>query len=52
MTAEEIQKFNSKVDYNESAISWIGDVICALIFWPTILLAVYRRCKYNQKIER
>lgn len=50
MTPEQIEEFNKKVEYNESGFSWIVDIICAFIFWPMILTAIYRRCKYDKKI--
>ena len=50
MTAEEIEKFNSKVDFNQTAASWIMDIACTIIAWPMIILAIYRRIKYSKKI--
>ena len=49
MTKAEIREFNSKVEYNESVASWVDLISCA-IFFPMIVMVVYRRGKYNQKI--
>lgn len=51
MTKEEIREFNSKVEYNESAASWIVDIISCIIAFPMIVMVVYRRGKYNHKIS-
>ena len=51
MTPEEIREFNSNVDYNESAASWVTDIICCIVFWPMIILVIRRRMKYREKIE-
>ena len=51
MTIEEIREFNSKVEYNEGVASWLTDIVCAIIFWPMILVAIRRRMKYNERIE-
>lgn len=51
MTKEEIREFNSKVEYNESVMSWIVDIISCIIAFPMIVTVVYRRGKYNQKIS-
>jgi hypothetical protein len=45
---EKIREHNEKVDFNKSAISWIIDIIACLIFFPMIILIVYRRGKYNK----
>ena len=50
MTKAEIREFNSKVEYNESAASWVIDLISCAIFFPMIVMVVYRRGKYNHKI--
>jgi hypothetical protein len=50
MTAEEIEKFNGKVEFNQTAASWIMDIVCAIIAWPMIILAIHRRIKYSKKI--
>ena len=50
MTKSEIREFNSKVEYNESVASWVVDLISCAIFFPMIVMVVYRRGKYNQKI--
>lgn len=50
MTAEEIEKFNGKVDFNQTAASWIMDIVCTIIAWPMIILAIHRRIKYSKKI--
>ena len=50
MTKAEIREFNSKVEYNESTASWVIDLISCAIFFPMIVMVVYRRGKYNQKI--
>ena len=52
MTTEEIEKFNTEVEYNESAASWIMDIVCTLIAWPMIILAIRRRAKYHEKIKQ
>ena len=51
MTIEEIMEFNSNVEYNESVTSWITDIVCAIIAWPMILVAIRRRMKYSERIE-
>ena len=51
MTIEEIRVFNSNVEYNESVASWLTDIVCAIIFWPMIIIAIRRRIKYSEKIE-
>lgn len=51
MTPEEIREFNSNVEYNESAASWVTDIICSIIFWPMIILVIRRRMKYREKID-
>lgn len=51
MTNEEIRKFNSNVEYNESIASWIVDIISCIIAFPMIVMVVYRRGKYNHKIS-
>lgn len=50
MTAEEIEKFNGKVEFNQTAASWIMDIVCTIIAWPMIILAIQRRIKYSKKI--
>lgn len=50
MTAEEIEKFNGKVEFNQTAASWIMDIVCTIIAWPMIILAIHRRIKYSKKI--
>lgn len=45
-----LSEFNSKVEYNESITSWIVDIISCIIAFPMIVMVVYRRGKYNQKI--
>ena len=49
MTKAEIREFNSNVEYNESVASWVVDLISCAIFFPMIVMVVYRRGKYNQK---
>lgn len=51
MTNEEIRKFNSNVEYNESIASWIVDIISCIIAFPMIVMVIYRRGKYNHKIS-
>lgn len=51
MTRAEIREFNSKVEYNESVVSWIVDIISCIIAFPMIVMVVYRRGKYNHKIS-
>lgn len=43
-----IREHNEKVDYNKSTESWIIDIICCLIFFPMIIMIIYRRGKYNE----
>lgn len=50
MTQEEIAEFNSNVEFNESATSWVMDILCTIIAWPMIILAIRRRMKYKEKI--
>lgn len=51
MTAREIEEFNNEVEFNQSAASWVMDIICCIIFWPMTILAIRRRIKYNEKIK-
>lgn len=51
MTPEEIAEFNSNVEFNESVASWVMDILCTIIAWPMIILAIRRRMKYSEKIE-
>jgi len=51
MTPEEIAEFNSNVEFNESVASWVIDILCTIIAWPMIILAIRRRMKYSEKIE-
>ena len=51
MTPEEIAEFNSNVEFNESVASWVMNILCTIIAWPMIILAIRRRMKYNEKIE-
>ena len=48
---EKIRKHNAKVDYNRSLSSWIGDIIACVIFFPTIILVIYRRGRYNKYMD-
>lgn len=50
MTPEEITEFNSNVEFNESAASWVMDILCTIIAWPMIILAIRRRMKYKERI--
>lgn len=50
MTPEEIAEFNSNVEFNESVASWVMDILCTIIAWPMIILAIRRRMKYSEKI--
>ena len=43
-----IREHNEKVDYNKSLFSCIGDLICCLIFFPMIIMVIYRRGKYHE----
>ena len=38
MTKAEIREFNSKVEYNESVVSWVVDLISCAIFFPMIVM--------------
>jgi len=51
MAPEEIAEFNSNVEFNESVASWVMDILCTIIAWPMIILAIRRRMKYSEKIE-
>lgn len=51
LTPEKIQEFNNKVEHNESAASWMIDIVATLIAWPMIILAIRRRVKYHEKIK-
>ena len=51
MTPKEIAEFNSNVEFNQSIASWLMDIICCIIAWPMIILAIRRRMKYRAKIE-
>lgn len=51
LTKKEIREFNSKVEYNESVTGWIVDIFSCIIFFPMIVMIVYRRGKYNHKIS-
>lgn len=51
MTPEEIAEFNSNVEFNESVASWVMDILCSIIAWPMIILAIRRRMKYKERIE-
>lgn len=51
MTPEGIAEFNSNVEFNESVASWVMDILCTIIAWPMIILAIRRRMKYSEKIE-
>ena len=51
MTPEKIQKHNAMVDYNKSIISWVVDIVCLFLAWPTIILAIHRRIKYKEMID-
>lgn len=43
-----IRKHNEEVRYNQSLSSWITDIIACLIFFPMIIMVVYRRGKYKE----
>lgn len=45
---KKIREHNEKVDYNHSIASWIADIIVCLIFFPMIIMVIYRRGKYNK----
>lgn len=51
MTAEGIKEFNDKVEYNNSAASWVFDILTTIVFWPMIFIHIYRRSKYDKFIE-
>ena len=51
ITPEKIQKHNAMVDYNKSIIGWVVDIVCLIIAWPTIILAIHRRIKYKEMID-
>lgn len=48
---KKVRKHNEKVDYNNTASSWIVDIIACLIFFPMIVMVIYRRGKYNDYKE-
>ena len=51
MDVEKIRKHNREVDYNKSASSWIMDIIACIIFFPMIIMVVYRRGRYNKYLN-
>ena len=51
MTKAEIREFNSKVEYSESAASWVVDLVSCFIFFTMIEMVAYRRGKYNNQIS-
>lgn len=48
MNVEKIHKHNREVDYNKSISSWVIDIIACIIFFPMIIMVIYRRGKYNK----
>lgn len=48
---KKIREHNEEVDYNRSISSWIVDIIACLIFFPYIIMVIYRRGKYNEYKE-
>ena len=48
---EKIKKHNDKVAYNKTVFSWIVDILACLIFFPYIIMVIYRRVKYNEYIK-
>ena len=51
MEKDKIRKHNENVDYNKSPESWVIDIIACLIFFPYIIMVIYRRGKYNEYIK-
>lgn len=51
MNKEKVAKWNEKVDYNKTTFSWIVDIFACIIFFPYLIIIVYRRGKYNKHIE-
>lgn len=48
---KKIREHHENVDYNRSISSWIVDIIACLIFFPYIIMVIYRRGKYNEYRE-
>lgn len=48
---EKIAKHNENVDYNRTTWSWIVDIVACLIFFPMIVMVIYRRGKYNEYMK-
>lgn len=48
---EKIARHNEKVDYNRTMLSWVIDGVACLIFFPYIIMVVYRRGKYNEYMK-
>lgn len=48
---EKVRKHNEKVDYNNTVSSWIIDIMACIIFFPIIIMIIYRRGKYNSYKE-
>lgn len=46
-----IREHNEKVDYNRTVGSWVVDILACLVFFPVIVMVIYRRGKYNEYKE-
>lgn len=45
---KQIREHNEKVDYNRTTASWVIDIIACIIFFPYIIMVLYRRGRYNE----
>lgn len=48
---EKIRKHNENVDFNRTIASWIADIVACTIFFPMIVMVIYRREKYNEYMD-
>lgn len=48
---EKIRKHNENVDFNRTTASWIADIVACIIFFPMIVMVIYRRGKYNEYMD-
>lgn len=45
---KQIREHNEKVDYNRTTASWVIDIIACVIFFPYIIMVLYRRGRYSE----
>lgn len=45
---KQIREHNEKVDYNRTTASWVIDIITCIIFFPYIIMVLYRRGRDNE----